>query len=141
MLLAGAEKISVNSAAVKNPDIISQGAAAFGSQCVVVGIDSHEQDGAYRVYQNTGDPARTRESGRDTAAWVREVQDRGAGEIVLNCMNQDGVKRGYDLVQLKKLRALLTIPLVASGGAGEPVHFRDVFRDAAAHLRGAAGRP
>jgi len=126
----GADKISVNTPALANPALIDALARRFGSQCVVVGIDSHEQDGAYRVYQNTGDPARTRESGRDTAAWVREVQDRGAGEIVLNCMNQDGVRQGYDIAQLRMVRPLCSVPLIASGGAGSMEHFAAVFHEA-----------
>jgi cyclase len=84
----------------------------------------------YRVYQFTGDPNRTRDSGRDTLQWIREVQERGAGEIVLNCMGSDGVRRGYDIEQLRAARELCSVPLVASGGAGAPEHFRDVFRQA-----------
>jgi cyclase len=82
------------------------------------------------VYQFTGDPNRTKNSGRDTLAWVKEVQERGAGEIVLNCMNQDGVRQGYDLAQLTAARARLSIPLGASGGAGAVSHFIDVFEQA-----------
>ena len=101
-----------------------------GSQCVVIGIDTLERDGGYHVYRNTGDPGRTRAAERSTLDWVREVQERGAGEIVLNCMNQDGVRKGYDLVQLKAVRAVCRVPLVASGGAGNREHFRDVFAEA-----------
>lgn len=130
VLHAGADKISVNTPALANPALIGELARRFGSQCVVVGIDSKEQDGAYRVHQNTGDPARSGESGRDTLDWVREVQERGAGEIVLNCMNQDGVRHGYDIAQLRRVRAICSVPLIASGGAGAPAHFVEVFRDA-----------
>jgi cyclase len=101
-----------------------------GSQCVVVGIDSREMDDDYYVHQYSGDPDKIRQAGRRTLDWVVEAQSRGAGEIVLNCMNQDGVRKGYDIVQLRKVRDLLNIPLVASGGAGAPEHFRDVFDQA-----------
>jgi cyclase len=127
----GADKISVNSPALARPDLIGELAQRFGTQCVVVGIDSREEaDGSYRVYQYTGDPDKTRESGRLTVEWVREVQSRGAGEIVLNCMNQDGVRRGYDIAQLRQVRAACTVPLIASGGAGAMAHFAAVFREA-----------
>jgi Imidazoleglycerol-phosphate synthase len=130
ILNAGAEKVSVNSPALANPDLIDALAARFGAQCVVVGIDSLVTPQGYRVYQFTGDPNRSRDSGRDTLQWVREVQERGAGEIVLNCMASDGVRKGYDIAQLHEVRALCSVPLVASGGAGAIEHFRDVFRDA-----------
>jgi cyclase len=126
----GADKISINSPALANPSLISELARRFGSQCVVVGIDSREEDGAYRVYQNTGDPEKTSLARRDTLRWVGEVQDRGAGEIVLNCMNQDGVRQGYDIRQLQLMRSKCAVPLIASGGAGEMAHFREVFRQA-----------
>lgn len=126
----GADKVSINTPALANPALIGELAQRFGSQCVVVGIDSHEQDGSYRVYQNTGDPQLTRESGRETSAWVREVQERGAGEIVLNCMNRDGVRDGYDIVQLQAMRRICNVPLIASGGAGAMEHFSAVFREA-----------
>jgi cyclase len=130
VLNAGAEKISVNSPALADPPLIDALSKRFGAQCVVVGIDSHMTPDGYRVYQFTGDPNRTRDAGRDTLQWVREVQDRGAGEIVLNCMGSDGVRRGYDIEQLQKVRAISSVPLVASGGAGAPEHFRDVFAQA-----------
>ena len=123
----GADKISINSPALANPVLIEELAKRFGSQCVVVGIDSRAEDETYRVYQYTGDPDKTEHSGRGTVEWAREVQDRGAGEIVLNCMNQDGVRQGYDLVQLKLVRQNCTVPLIASGGAGTMQHFAEVF--------------
>lgn len=126
----GADKVSINTPALANPALIGELARRFGAQCVVVGIDSHEQDGSYRVYQNTGDPQLTRESGRETSAWVREVQERGAGEIVLNCMNRDGVRDGYDIAQLQAMRRICNVPLIASGGAGAMEHFSAVFREA-----------
>jgi cyclase len=130
VLNAGAEKISVNSPALADPALIDRLSARFGSQCVVVGVDSQQTPQGYRVYQFTGDPNRTRESGRDTLEWVREAQARGAGEIVLNCMGSDGVRRGYDIEQLSRVRELCHVPLVASGGAGAGEHFRDVFERA-----------
>lgn len=126
----GADKISVNTPALENPSLIDALVTRFGSQCVVIGIDSLERDGAYHVYQNTGNPELTRASERLTLDWIREVQDRGAGEIVLNCMNQDGVRKGYDIAQLRSARDVMHIPLIASGGAGEPEHFLRVFTEA-----------
>jgi cyclase len=127
VLNAGAEKVSVNSPALADPDLIDRLARRFGSQCVVAGIDSQTTPDGYRVYQFTGDPDRSRDTRRDTLAWVREVQERGAGEIVLNCMASDGVRRGYDLAQLGAVRAVCNVPLVASGGAGTPEHFAELF--------------
>ncbi len=127
VLRNGADKVSINSPALANPELITDLARRFGSQCVVVGVDSREEDGAYRVYRNTGDPAKTAFAGLTTAAWVTEVQQRGAGEIVLNCMNRDGVRQGYDIAQLKQIRAISSVPLIASGGAGTVEHFSDVF--------------
>jgi cyclase len=130
VLNAGAEKISVNSPALTDPGLIDRLSRRFGAQCVVVGIDSQTTLAGYRVQQFTGDPDRSRDTRRDTLQWVREVQDRGAGEIVLNCMANDGVRRGYDLPQLQAVRGVCNVPLVASGGAGEPAHFAAVFRAA-----------
>ncbi len=130
VLYAGADKISVNSPALADPDLIDRLAKRFGSQCVVAGIDSRFQTGDWRVYQFTGDPDATRDTARDTMDWVREVQDRGAGEIVLNCMNKDGVRTGYDIEQLARVRSISRVPLIASGGAGAMAHFSDVFLQA-----------
>ena len=130
ILNAGAEKISVNSPALANPALINALSARFGAQCVVVGVDSQLTEEGYRAFQFTGDPSRTRESGRDVLAWVREIQDRGGGEIVLNCMGSDGVRRGYDVEQLRKVREICDVPLVASGGAGAVEHFAAVFKEA-----------
>ncbi len=132
ILHSGADKISINSPALENPALITELAAEFGSQCVVVGIDSRQEQDGYFVKQYTGDPDKTRSTPWRTVDWAREAQKLGAGEVVLNCMNQDGMRQGYDLVQLKLVRAVLTIPLIASGGAGTAEHFRDVFRDAGA---------
>lgn len=123
----GADKISVNSPALERPDFITELSQAFGAQCVVVGVDSREENGEYLVYQYTGDETKTIKSKHNTLSWVRRAQELGAGEIVLNCMNNDGVRTGYDLAQLKAVREAITIPLIASGGAGAESHFADVF--------------
>ena len=130
VLNKGADKISVNSPALANPDLIGELARRFGSQCVVLGVDSLHEDGAWHVYRNTGDPGKAVAASRETLSWILEAQDRGAGEIVLNCMNQDGVREGYDTTQLRAVRAICTVPLIASGGAGALQHFVDVFADA-----------
>ena len=130
VLNAGAEKVSINSPALADPSLIDALSARFGAQCVVIGIDSQLTPQGYRAFQFSGDPNRTQESGRDVLEWVREVQDRGAGEVVLNCMGSDGVRTGYDIEQLRKVREVCRIPLVASGGAGAVEHFRDVFAEA-----------
>ena len=129
-LNAGAEKISINTPALRRPELIDELARRFGTQCVVVGIDSQSTPTGFQVWQNTGDLAQTKTSGRDTLEWVREIQGRGAGEIVLNCMGADGVRTGYDLPQLRAVRALCNVPLVASGGAGAPEHFAAAFLEA-----------
>lgn len=128
----GADKISINSPALADPDLISRLADRFGVQAVVVGIDSwfEQETGKYWVNQYTGDEKRTRQTQWQLLDWAKEVQKRGAGEIVLNMMNQDGVLKGYDLEQLKKVRSVCNVPLIASGGAGEMVHFRDAFIEA-----------
>jgi imidazole glycerol-phosphate synthase subunit HisF len=130
VLNAGAEKVSVNSPALADPALIERLARRFGSQCVVVGIDSQSQDGEWVVWQYTGDPGRSRDTARRTLDWLVEVQQRGAGEVVLNCMASDGVRRGYDLEQLAAARERCRVPLIASGGAGSIEHFAEVFRSA-----------
>ncbi|WP_454831385.1 imidazole glycerol phosphate synthase subunit HisF [Pseudoxanthomonas wuyuanensis] len=131
VLHAGADKISVNTPALERPQLIAELAEAFGVQCVVVGIDSvREADGQWRVRQYTGDPSKTRALPVRTLDWVAQAQRLGAGEIVLNCMDSDGVRRGYDIEQLSAVRAICRVPLIASGGAGEAEHFVQVFRQA-----------
>jgi imidazole glycerol-phosphate synthase subunit HisF len=130
VLASGAEKVSINSPALSQPDLINALSERFGAQCVVVGIDSQTVEQGFRVQQFTGDVHRTRDTTRDTLEWVVEVQQRGAGEIVLNCMASDGVRRGYDVAQLSAVRRICQVPLVASGGAGSPEHFTDVFQTA-----------
>ena len=131
VLLAGADKVSINTPALQRPALISELAEAFGVQCVVVGIDSvRDADGEWRVRSHTGDPDAIRAPGKRTLDWVVEAQALGAGELVLNCMGSDGVRGGYDIEQLRAVRARCNVPLVASGGAGEAVHFTEVFRKA-----------
>ncbi len=131
VLHAGADKVSVNTPALLRPELIGELAAAFGRQCVVVGIDSlRDPDGELRVRSHSGDPSKMQAHARCTLDWVVEAQQRGAGEIVLNCMGSDGVRGGYDIEQLRAVRAVCEVPLVASGGAGAPDHFVAAFRDA-----------
>lgn len=130
ILGSGADKISINSPALENPALIETLAREFGSQCIVIGIDSYAVDNDYRVYQYTGDPDKAQATSRRVLDWAHEVQQSGAGEIVLNCMNQDGVKKGYDVQQLSMLKSALRIPLIASGGAGTLEHFFEVFNSA-----------
>lgn len=127
ILNKGADKISINSPALENPQLISDLAKRFGAQCVVLGVDSRRVNGSWKVYRNTGDPNRISETSHETAHWVRQAQTLGAGEVVLNCMNQDGVRNGYDLDQLANVGEICQVPLVASGGAGSMQHFREVF--------------
>jgi len=132
ILMMGADKISINSPALRDPSLISRLADVFGQQCIVVGIDSFfdKETGVYQVYQFTGDESRTQQTKWTTFDWIQEVVRRGAGEIVLNCMNQDGVRQGYDIEQLQKARSVCNVPLIASGGAGEISHFVEVFQQA-----------
>ena len=129
VLEQGADKISINSPAIARPALIKELHDEFGKQCVVVGIDSFydEKTDQYLVYQLTGDPNASSQTRYKTQDWVRTVQELGAGEIVLNCMNQDGVRKGYDNNQLSEIRAICDVPLIASGGAGTMQDFADVF--------------
>ncbi|MDQ3471679.1 MAG: imidazole glycerol phosphate synthase subunit HisF [Pseudomonadota bacterium] len=124
---AGADKVSVNSPALERPELVDELARDFGVQCVVLGVDSFEDGGDYRVKQYTGHPSTTRDTRRRTLDWVREACGRGAGEIVLNCMRRDGVRTGYDIAHTAEVIEAVSVPVVASGGAGEPEHFRDAF--------------
>lgn len=131
VLHAGADKISINTPALDRPELISELADAFGVQCVVVGIDSlRDADGQWHVRSHTGDPDATRTHARRTLDWIGDVQQRGAGEIVLNCMGSDGVRSGYDIEQLIAARSVCRVPLIASGGAGQSAHFTEVFQRA-----------
>ncbi|MDP3268821.1 MAG: imidazole glycerol phosphate synthase subunit HisF [Legionella sp.] len=127
VLQSGADKVSINSPALLNPNLINELSSIYGKQCVVVGIDSQWIDDDYYVYQYTGCESTCINSKRKTREWIKEVQERGAGEIVLNCMQADGVRSGFDLVQLQEMRALCHVPLIASGGAGNSHDFTEVF--------------
>jgi cyclase len=122
-LLAGADKVSINSAAVKNPGLINEGAWAFGSQCIVVAIDPKWVDGQWIVHINGGRIPTDKEA----IAWAREVEDRGAGEILLTCMDRDGTKAGYQIDLTQAVSAAVSIPVIASGGAGTMEHFREAL--------------
>jgi imidazole glycerol-phosphate synthase subunit HisF len=124
LLAAGADKISVNSAAVRNPQLVSDLAKEFGSQCIVVAIDAKREDADWWVYLNGG---RLRTEVR-TLAWVSEVEQRGAGEILLTSMDHDGSKNGFAIELTRAVSERLNIPVIASGGAGEREHFTEVFR-------------
>ena len=129
ILYAGADKISINTPALMNPDLIGAIAAEFGVQCVVVGVDSYQDDsGEYRVWKATGSAKTAAPTNRLTMAWLNELEGYGAGEVVLNCMNSDGKRQGYDLAQLQAARAHTQLPLIASGGAGSSADFARLFQ-------------
>ncbi|HEX8901422.1 imidazole glycerol phosphate synthase subunit HisF [Vitreimonas sp.] len=126
----GADKVSINSPALERPEFITELANVAGSQCVVLGVDSRSENGEWSIYQYTGDVNTIRRTSRHTLDWIVEAQERGAGEIVLNCMDKDGTRDGYDIAQLAAARKSLSIPLIASGGAGAARHFPEVFAGA-----------
>jgi cyclase len=130
VLHQGADKISINTPALERPQLINDLARVFGSQCVVVGVDSIRDGESYTVRSHTGRPESMQTPGRSTMDWLSEVADRGAGEVVLNCMSSDGTRAGFDIAQLAVARNVLSIPLVASGGAGSVEHFIAVFEQA-----------
>lgn len=124
ILRAGADKVSVNSAALQRPALIREAAEKFGSQCVVVAMDAKRRPGGgWTLYLNGGRV----DTGKDAIQWAREAQSLGAGEILLTSMDQDGVKTGYDLELTRAVSEAVSIPVIASGGAGELSHFRDAF--------------
>ena len=122
LLNVGCDKISLNSAAIKNPNLIDEAANKFGSQCVVVAIDAKRTGESYSVFINGG----RLDTGKDALAWAKEAQERGAGEILLTSMDCDGVKNGFEL-NLTRIFSELDIPVIASGGAGKMEHFKDAF--------------
>jgi len=124
---AGADKVSINSPALERPALIEELARDFGSQCVVLGLDSFARDGDYFVHQYTGSAAASRDTGLRTLDWVCAAVECGAGEIVLNCMAEDGVRSGFDIAHCSAVVAACRVPVIASGGAGTPDHFRDIF--------------
>jgi cyclase len=128
LLNAGADKVSINTAAVKSPDLIQESAAKFGCQCIVVAIDAKRQNGHWQVYINGGrTPAEL-----DAVEWAKQAADLGAGEILLTSMDYDGTKDGYDLELTRNITAAVNIPVIASGGAGKLEHFYEVFSVAGA---------
>ncbi len=124
VIIAGADKVSINSSAVKNPELIRNIAMEFGSQCVVVAIDSNFENGMHRVYVNGGRIP----TERNTLDWAQQAEKLGAGEILLTSMNKDGTKSGFDIDLLSLVGNALNIPVIASGGAGTKTHFTEVFR-------------
>lgn len=129
ILSAGADKISVNSAALKRPELITEAAEKFGSQCVVVAIDAKRRDGGgFDVYLNGG----RINTGRDAVEWAQEAERLGAGEILLTSMDSDGVKNGYDIDLTKAISSAIRIPVIASGGAGTMEHFYDALTEGGA---------
>ncbi len=138
LLSAGADKVSINTPAIENPDFVNEAAGRFGSQCIVVAIDAKRMpDGTYIVKSHGG-----REGGRETAlepvAWAREVARRGAGEILLTCMDQDGTKSGYDIEMTRAVADAVSVPVIASGGAGTLEHLRAALDEGGANAALAA---
>ncbi len=135
LLRAGADKISVNTAAVRDPHLITAGAERFGSQCVVASIDAAREGDAWRCYTHGG----SEPTGLDAVAWARECRDRGAGEVLLTSIDQDGARTGYDLDLTRAVSDAVPIPVIASGGAGEAAHLRDAFTEGRAAAALVAG--
>jgi imidazole glycerol-phosphate synthase subunit HisF len=128
LLRAGADKVSINSSAVKNPSLISECSRAFGSQCIVVAVDAKRSGESWEVYVGGG----RWQTGKDAVAWICEAERLGAGEILLTSMDCDGTKDGYDLELLHRISELVRIPVIASGGAGSPEHLLEGFTKGAA---------
>ncbi len=134
LLDCGANKVSINSAALNNPSIINDISALYGSQFIVVAIDAKLENGIWRVKSSGG----TKDTGKSLYEWAVQAQDRGAGEILFTSMNHDGTKNGYPVEAIAKLTSLLSIPVIASGGAGNKEHFKEVFENGHAHAALAA---
>lgn len=124
VLSCGADKVSVNSGAIKNPELIGQAAKRYGDQCVVLSVDAKRVDGKYHVFLNGGRV----DTGMDALEWIKEGVDRGAGEVVVNSIDTDGVKGGFDLEMLRDVSALVKVPIIASGGAGGTKDFVELFQ-------------
>lgn len=125
VLKCGADKVSVNSGAIRNPDLIRQAAEKYGNQCVVLSVDAARVDGTYRVFAKGG----RENTGMDAVEWIREGVERGAGEVVLNSIDTDGVKQGFDLPMLKAVCEVVDVPVIASGGAGCIQDFITLFQE------------
>jgi imidazole glycerol-phosphate synthase subunit HisF len=137
LLRAGADKVSVNSAAVRDPSLLARCADRFGTQCMVIAIDAKRRDGGWEVYVDAGRTA----TGRDALEWAAEATSRhGAGEVLLTSMDRDGTGEGYDLDLLRAIAGAVAVPVIASGGAGEPAHFADALTDGHADAVLAASR-
>lgn len=128
LLEVGADKVSINSSAVKNPNLIYEAAKRFGSQCIVLAIDAKKEGNSWNVYINGG----RINTGLDVIEWAKRGESLGAGEILLTSMDNDGTKKGYDIELTKKIATSLKIPVIASGGAGKKEHFLEVFKEAKA---------
>ena len=125
LLRAGADKVSLNTSALHDPTLITRGAERFGEQCIVVAIDARREGDGWGVYTHGG----RHPAGRDALAWAREATQRGAGEILLTSMDRDGTKAGYDIALTRAIADAVAVPVIASGGAGEPEHLREVLTD------------
>ena len=135
VLRAGADKVSLNSAAVERPESLRELSARFGAQCVVASIDARLEDGAWRVYTHGG----SRATGLEVVAWARECVARGAGEILLTSIDRDGARTGYDLALTRAVSEAVNVPVIASGGAGTADHVSEVLREAGADAALLAG--
>ncbi len=125
VLKCGADKVSVNSGAIKNPDLINEAARKYGNQCVVLSIDVKRVDESYHVFLNGGRV----DTGMDALEWIKEGVERGAGEVVLNSIDTDGVRQGFDLEMLRAVNAIVRVPVIASGGAGSIQDFVNLFNE------------
>lgn len=124
VLACGADKVSVNSGAIKHPELIEQAAKRYGNQCVVLSVDAKRVDGSFHVFLNGGRV----DTGMDALEWIRQGVERGAGEVVVNSIDTDGVKQGFDIELLQKVCSLVNVPVIASGGAGNAGHFTQLFK-------------
>lgn len=125
VLKCGADKVSVNSGAIKNPDLINEAARKYGNQCVVISVDAKRVDGEFRVFAKGG----REDTGIEAIGWIKECVERGAGEVVINSIDTDGVKKGFDLEMLKEVRKAVNVPVIASGGAGSSEDFVTLFKE------------
>lgn len=125
VLKCGADKVSVNSGAIKNPDLINEAARKYGNQCVVISVDAKRVDGEFRVFAKGG----REDTGIEAIGWIKECVERGAGEVVINSIDTDGVKKGFDLEMLKAVRKAVNVPVIASGGAGSSEDFVTLFKE------------
>ncbi len=128
LLRAGADKVSINSAALQRPELIEEAAQRFGEQCVVIAIDARRVGAGWTVHSHGG----RRDTGRDAIGWAREAAERGAGEVLLTSMDRDGTRSGYDLALTVAVAGAVSVPVIASGGAGEPEHLRAVLDEGGA---------